>query len=320
MNNIENQNITSRVGVKELIPVVTLLLLLIVSGFLSNSFFSAANITNLLRQNAGLVILSMGMLLVILTGGIDLSVGSMLALGAVLVANFSLTTTTLTAVLLSTLILMGLGAFAAYFVAFRQMAPFVVTLALMTIARGIAFLISKGTPIRISDKNWLLAFGNQSFMNVLPYPVLAALVIFLLTMFVLRYTSYGRLVKAVGSNKTAVRLSGIRVSAFIFSVYVISGAFCAFGGTISAARAGVGSAQVGVGLELDAIAAVVIGGASLTGGKGTALNTLMGVFILGLIGNIMNLMNVHSYYQQVIKGLIIIFAALLQSGRRSDEV
>jgi ribose transport system permease protein len=127
------------------------------------------------------------------------------------------------------------------------------------------------------------------------------------------------LVKAVGSNKSAVRLSGIRVKAYIFSVYVVSGLFCSFGGFISAARAGVGSGQVGVGLELDAIAAVVIGGASLTGGKGTALNTLMGVFILGLISNIMNLMNVHSYYQQIIKGLIIIFAALLQSGKKRDE-
>jgi ribose transport system permease protein len=309
----------SRGSVKELIPVITLVLLLIVSGFLSDSFFSFGNITNLLRQNAGLVIVSMGMLMVILTGGIDLSVGSMLALGAVLVANFSLTMPVLAAILVTSLILMCLGAFAAYFVAFRRLAPFVVTLALMTMARGLAFIISKGTPIRIASDSWLIPFGNGSFLNVLPYPVLTSLIVFLVIMFILRYTAYGRIVKAVGSNETTVRLSGIRVSLYTFSVYLISSLLCSFGGVISAARAGVGSGQVGTGLELDAIAAVVIGGASLTGGKGTALNTLMGVFILGLIGNIMNLMGVHSYYQQVIKGLIIIFAVLLQSAKRKGD-
>jgi ribose transport system permease protein len=307
----------SGVGIRELIPVMTLILLLIISGFLSSSFFSAANMTNLLRQNAGLTIIAMGMLLVILTGGIDLSVGSMLALSAVLVAKLSLTMPTLAAICLAALFLMAMGAFAAYFVSFRSLAPFVVTLALMTVARGLAFIISKGTPIRIAASNWLIPFGNGNLMG-LPYPALMALIIFLAVMLLLRYTSYGRLVKAVGSNKSAVRLSGIPVRFYIFSVSVISGLLCSFGGVISAARAGVGSGQVGEGLELDAIAAVVIGGASLTGGKGTALNTLMGVFILGLISNIMNLMNIHSYYQQIIKGLIIVFAALLQSSRKND--
>ena len=307
-----------RVSIRELIPVITLVLLLIISGMLSSSFFTMANITNLLRQNAGLLIVSMGMLLVILTGGIDLSVGSMLALGAVLIAKFCLTMPTLPAILLSALILMALGGCAAVFISFRNLAAFVVTLALMTVSRGIAFIVSKGTPIRIDANNWLLAFGNGSFLGIIPYPVVTALIVFAIVMFVLRYTSYGRLVKAVGSNKNASRLSGINVIFYTFSVYVLSGFLCAMGGMISAARAGVGSAQVGEGLELDAIASVVIGGASLTGGKGTALNTLVGVFILGLISNIMNLMNVHSYYQQIIKGLIIVFAALLQSGKKKD--
>lgn len=307
----------SKGNIKELIPVITLVLLLIISGMLSSSFFSVVNITNLLRQNAAPLIIAMGMLLVILTGGIDLAVGSMLAFSAVLVAYFSQTTPTIVAILLSALILMALSACAAGFIALRSLAPFVVTLALMTVARGLAFIVSKGTPIRIQAGNWLLTFGNGSFIGV-PYPVWLALIVFLAVMLVLRYTSYGRLVKAVGSNKTATRLSGINVTFYTFSVYVISGFLCSLGGMISTARAGVGSGQVGEGMELDAIASVVIGGAALTGGKGTALNTLVGVLILGLISNIMNLMNVHSYYQQVIKGLIIVFAALLQSGRKKE--
>ena len=130
---------------------------------------------------------------------------------------------------------------------------------------------------------------------------------------------FGRLVIAIGSNETAVRLSGIRVWIYKFLVYSICGGFASIAGIISTARTGVGSPVVGMGMELDAIAAVVIGGASLSGGKGTALNTLFGVFILGMIGNIMNLKNVPAYPQQVIKGLIIIFAVLLQGIQRRSE-
>jgi ribose transport system permease protein len=316
-----------------MIPVITLALLLSASIALSSSFLTPMNIFNLLRQNAGLAIVSMGMLMVILTGGIDLSVGSMVALGAVLVATFSTTMglPVLLSIVLTTMLLMVLGACAAYFVSFRRMAPFVVTLAVMTVARGAAFMISQGKPINLKPTNPLIRFGKGSFLNLpqtqsqqtffaVPYPVWAALAVFVVVMLVLRYTSFGRLIRAVGSNESAVRLSGIRVGAYKFSVYVLSAGCCALGGVISASRAAVGSAQFGEGLELDAIAAVVIGGASLTGGSGTALNTLMGVLILGLIGNIMNLMNIPSYPQQIIKGAIIILAALLQSSKRKDTL
>jgi ribose transport system permease protein len=138
--------------------------------------------------------------------------------------------------------------------------------------------------------------------------------------FVLQYTVFGRLVKAVGSNATATRLAGIRIWIYRSVVYCISGALCAVAGIISASRTGVGSPVVGVGAELDAIAAVVIGGARLSGGAGSAINTLLGVITLGMIGNIMNLMNISSYPQQIIKGIIIIFAVLLSGWqRRSSE-
>jgi ribose transport system permease protein len=190
------------------------------------------------------------------------------------------------------------------------MAPFVATLALMTVARGFAFMISKGSPI-ITSNDLLSDFGSTYWFHV-PVPVVLMFAIFILTWLVLRFTSFGRLVMAIGSNEDAVRLAGIRVGHYKFAVYAISGVLCSIAGVIATSRTGVGSPIVGEGMELDAIAAVVIGGASLTGGRGTALNTLLGVLVLGMIGNIMNLKNVPSYPQQVIQGLIIVFAVLLQ--------
>jgi ribose transport system permease protein len=144
------------------------------------------------------------------------------------------------------------------------------------------------------------------------------LAVFLICAILLRRTVFGRLVTAIGSNETAVRLSGIRISYYKFAVYSICGVFSAIAGIISTARTGVGSPVVGVGMELDAIAAVVIGGASLNGGRGTALNTLLGVLVLGLIGNVMNLLSVPAYPQQLIKGVIIIVAVLMQGVRKRD--
>lgn len=284
--------------------------LLIISSFLSSSFFTETNIFNLLRQLSGLAIISLGMLLVILTGGIDLSVGSTLALGCVLSA-YLLQTMSLPLALICTVIsCILLGAGSGYLVARRNIAPFVVTLALMTIARGIAFMVSKGTPI-VTENAFVISLGAGSFLRI-PYLVWLTLFIFLIIAFVLKYTTFGRMIKAVGSNEDAVRLSGINVSRYKFMVYTISGGLGAIAGIISTSRTGVGSPVVGTAIELDAIAAVVIGGASLSGGRGTALNTLIGVLILGMIGNIMNLMNVPAYPQQVIKGIIIILAVLLQ--------
>jgi len=304
--------------------IVIFVALLIASSFASDVFFSQRNIFNLLRQVAGIGAVSMGMLLVILTAGIDLSVGSISAIASVLVAYFltedSIMPMPLSASIVCT-IMVGvlLGSLSGFLVANRRVAPFVATLALMTIARGLAFIVSKGRPILLTESGRPLKnFGSDYWLQI-PQPVFVMFLIFVIVFVLLRYTVFGRLVIAIGSNETAVRLSGIRVAIYKFSVYCISGGFAAVAGIISTARTGVGSAVVNPGMELDAIAAVVIGGASLSGGKGTALNTLLGVFILGMIGNIMNLKNVPGYSQQVVKGLIIIFAVLLQGIRRRSE-
>lgn len=258
-------------------------------------------------------IVSIGMLIVILTGGIDLSVGSMVALMGVAFALLTNTIILPLAILITLVLGFAIGSVSGFLVTKYKMAPFIATLALMTIARGLSFIYSKGAPVVFQTNGGLLMteFGNGSFLGI-PNVAIVFIVVVAIARLMLRYNVFGRLIIAIGSNEEASVLSGIKVNKFKFLVYSISGCLAAAAGIIAASRTNLGSPNFGVGLELDAIAAVVIGGASLKGGKGNAINTLMGVLILGLIGNILNLLNVPSYPQQVIKGLIIIFAVLLQ--------
>lgn len=161
------------------------------------------------------------------------------------------------------------------------------------------------------DASALTDFGSESFLGI-PNPALILFLVFGITSILLKYNVFGRILIAIGSNEEAVRLSGLKVSTYKFSVYAITGVLAAVAGIISTARTSVGSPNLGVGMELDVIATVVIGGTSLAGGKGSAFNTFLGVLIVGMMGNIMNLLDIAAYSQQVIKGLIIIFAVLLQ--------
>lgn len=289
------------------------ILLVVFSALISDVFFTSTNLSNLLKQVSGIGIISIGMLLVILTGGIDLSVGSMVALLAVTFAILVNIVVLPLAIVLTIVIGFALGSIAGYLVAFQKMAPFVATLALMTIARGLGFIYSKGSPITFKTPGgeFMSNFANNSTLGI-PNIAIVFFLIVILAMVMLRYNVFGRLIIAIGSNEEASRLSGIKVNKYKFLVYAISGALAATAAVIVASRTNLGSPNMGMAWELDAIAAVVIGGASLNGGKGTAINTLMGVLILGLIGNILNLLNVPSYPQQVVKGAIIIFAVLLQ--------
>jgi ribose transport system permease protein len=291
---------------------IIFLIMLVVSALISDSFFTTNNLSNLIRQVAPVGIISMGMLLIILTGGIDLSVGSVLALVGVLTALFTQSMALPMAISLALICGLFIGAVSGYLVAYQKMAPFIATLALMTIVRGLGFIFSKGTPIMVADSATALTdFGSGSFIGI-PNPAIVLFLIFGVVSVLLKYNVFGRILIAIGSNEEAVRLSGIKVSTFKFSVYAIAGMLAAVAGIIGTARTGVGSPNLGVGLELDVIATVVIGGTSLSGGKGSAVNTFLGVLILGMMGNIMNLLDIASYSQQVIKGLIIIFAVLLQ--------
>ncbi|PKG50887.1 ABC transporter permease [Olleya sp. 1-3] len=289
------------------------ILLVIFSALISDVFFTSVNLSNLLKQVSGIGIISIGMLIVILTGGIDLSVGSMVALLAVTFAILINLVILPLAIVLTIAIGFGLGSISGYLVAYQKMAPFVATLALMTIARGLGFIYSKGSPVTFKTAGGvhMSNFANNATLGI-PNIAIVFFLIVVAAMVMLRYNVFGRLIIAIGSNEEASRLSGIKVNKYKFLVYAISGALAATAAIIVASRTNLGSPNMGMSWELDAIAAVVIGGASLNGGRGSAINTLMGVLILGLIGNILNLLNVPSYPQQVVKGAIIIFAVLLQ--------
>jgi ribose transport system permease protein len=292
--------------------VFIFLIMLVISAIVSDVFFTPVNLFNIIRQVTPVGIISMGMLLVILTGGIDLSVGSIVAMVGVLCAMFTKTMPLPLAIIISLGCGLLAGSLSGYLVSIHKMAPFIATLALMSIVRGLGFIFSKGAPVLVSENaSALTDFGSGNSLGV-PNPALILFLIFVITAVLLKYNVFGRIIIAIGSNEEAVRLSGIKVSAYKFSVYVIAGGLSAVAGIITAARTAVGSPVMGVGMELDVIATVVIGGASLSGGKGSAVNTLLGVLILGMIGNIMNLMNIPSYSQQIIKGVIIIIAVLLQ--------
>lgn len=292
--------------------VFIFLIMLLISALVSDVFFTPVNLFNIIRQVTPVGIISMGMLLVILTGGIDLSVGSIVAMVGVLCAIFTKTMPLPIALIVSLGCGLLAGSLSGYLVSIHKMAPFIATLALMSIVRGLGFIFSKGAPVLVNENaSALTDFGSGNSLGV-PNPALILFLIFAITAVLLKYNVFGRIIIAIGSNEEAVRLSGIKVSAYKFSVYVIAGGLSAVAGIITTARTAVGSPVMGVGMELDVIATVVIGGASLSGGKGSAVNTLLGVLILGMIGNIMNLMNIPSYSQQIIKGVIIIIAVLLQ--------
>lgn len=301
--------------------IVILILLIIVSSFLSDAFFTTINIMNLLRQLVPLTLASLGMLLIILTGGIDLSVGSITAVGGMItgifITNYNMSTTGgLIGVIF---IVLGsgflIGSLTGFFVVGLKMAPFVASLATMTMARGFAFLLSNGQPIRLpmaaAATKEMDIFGSQSIIGI-PWPVVLAIIVTIIFIFITKNTVFGRLVIASGSNETAVRLAGITVNKYIFLSYAIGGMLCAIGGMVVTSRVGVAAPSIATGLELDAIAACVIGGASLAGGKGTVVNTIIGVLVLGLITNVMSLMSIAAYPQQIIKGLIIVLAVFLQ--------
>lgn len=284
--------------------------LIILCALLSSDFLTLMNVRNIALQQAGPICVVLGMLFVILTAGIDLSVGSMMALGAS-VTSYLIVGQRLhfiAAILLTLVIGLLMGVFTGILVAYANFQGFVASLSMMTIARGIALVVTQGSPIKM-PKDTLGTLVNPDY----GYPIL--LIVLLLVVFwclIQKFTAYGRIVIALGSNSTAVELAGIRVKKYLVSVYALSSVLAALGGIFIAARASTGSGTISEGQELDAIAACVIGGTSLAGGKGEVFKAVVGALVLALISNIMNLMTIPAYPQDIIKGIIIIIAVLLQ--------
>ncbi|MCJ7569040.1 MAG: ABC transporter permease [Anaerolineales bacterium] len=295
--------------------IIAFIVLLVVTATMSDVFFTQRNLSNLMRQTVTNGILSLGMLVVILTGGIDLSVGPMVALTGIMVAGLSNQGMPLPlAILICLLVGISVGSINGFFIARFKLQPFIVTLATLGAIRGFVYVYSD-IPITPTDPSFRAALG-AGFIGPFPVSALIMLACYPIVWFFLNRTTSGRAIVAIGGNEEAVRLAGINVSLNIFLAYMISGLFAGMAGVILASRLGISQPSVGVGFELDAIAACVIGGAILGGGGGSVVGTLAGVVSLGVIDNLLNLFNVQSYYQQIVKGAIILIAVLARRKQR----
>jgi inositol transport system permease protein len=264
-----------------------------------------------LRQVSINGILAIGVTFVIIAGGIDLSLGSVLALTGVVAASFAHpgTYTLIVPVMLGILTGVMIGAFNGLTITWGKVAPFIVTLGMMTIARGLALVWSDGRPVTNLSPSFNY-IGGGDLLHI-PVPILLFVLVIVVSAVILKYTRIGRYIYAVGGNETAARASGIRVNRVKLFAYIMCGGLAGLAGIVLAARITTGQPNAGIAYELDAIAAVVIGGTSLMGGRGSIAGTVIGVLIIGVINNGLDLLNVTSYYQQIIKGVIIISAVLL---------
>ncbi len=308
-----NNNIKSKLSRYQ--SVIGLLVFSIIVSFLSNRFLTMGNASNVLRQSSINAILSVGMTFVILTGGIDLSVGSIFAFsGAVTAFLVSIGQNFFLSIVAGLLVGLIIGLINGFFIAKAKLQPFIVTLVMMTIFRGATLVFTDGKPINVGyEKNAEIfsKFGNGYLFDVIPIPIVVMVIVIAIAYFILNKTTGGRYVYAIGGNEDATKLSGINVTKVKLFVYGISGLLSALAGIIITARLGSAQPTAGEGYELDAIAAVVLGGTSLSGGIGTVLGTIVGVLIIGILNNALNLLNVSSYYQLLAKGLVILIAVLL---------
>lgn len=306
-----------------------LLVLCILLSLLTDNFFTAANGINVLRQVAVNICIATGMTLIVLTGGIDLSVGSVLALCGAIAAGLlkngipipstglALGFTVLGVILAALLTGALLGWFNGLAVTAFRVPPFVATLAMLTIARGLTMLYTGGHPISNLGEDF--TFIGMGMVLGIPVPVWISLIVVLIAAFITQQTKLGRYIYAIGGNESAARLSGIRINRVKVIVYSIGAALAALGGIIVTSRLDSAQPNAGMSYELDAIAAVVIGGTSLNGGKGTVWGTVIGAVIIGILNNGLVLLNVSPFWQQIVKGFVILLAVIIDKAGDKKE-
>nr|WP_276526494.1 ABC transporter permease [Lentzea albidocapillata] len=282
-----------------------LLVLALVIAIMQPAFLNAQNLLNVGVQAAVIAIMAFGMTFVVVAGGIDLSVGSIAALAAMVGA--------LTAGPIGLLVGALCGLVNGALVSYGKLPPFIATLAMLSVARGLTLVFSEGQP---HETDALVTFLGSNLAPMVPLPLLLMLAFFGITGLILTRTNLGRRMYAIGGNEEAAKLSGIDVRRQKLWIYALSGLFAAAAGLVLAGRLGSAGPQAAVGYELDAIAAVVIGGASLSGGVGRATGTLVGALVLAVLRNGLNLLQVPPFWQQVVIGAVIALAALLDSLRR----
>jgi len=298
--------------------IISFVVICVGISIISPHFLTLTNLLIVVKQITINAMLAFGVTYVIVSGGIDLSMGSVVAVSGVVAALFAQPDGYPLVVALSAGVSVGLiiGLFNGLVVTYGKVPSFIVTLGTMTIGRGLALIISNGRPISNLSESFGY-IGNGVFLGI-PFPIIMLAVVFLGCLIILNKTVLGRYIYAVGGNEEAAKASGINVKKIKITVYTLCGGLSAIGGIILASRINTGQPNVGVAFELDAIAAVVIGGTSLSGGVGTMTGTLIGALLIGVIGNGLDLMNVSSYYQQVVMGLIIIGAVILDNLRRNN--
>ncbi len=295
--------------------LIGLALLCVIITFVSPAFMTLSNITNVFTQVSTNAIIAVGMTFVILIGGIDLSVGSTVAIsGAFAASIIKSTNNVFLAIIVAGIVGIVIGLINGLLISKGKLQAFIATLATMTIFRGVTLVFTNGTPIsKLSESFVNIGNGKLGFI---PIPVVITVIVFIIAVYVLTQTRFGRYLYALGGNEDSARLSGINTNKIKTLVYVISGFASSIAGVIIASRIGSASPNAGTGFELDAIAAVVIGGTSLAGGEGRITGTLIGALIIGVLNNGLNLMNVSPFYQSIVKGLVILIAVLLDKKSR----
>lgn len=297
----------------ELTTVIALIILMAVITIINSNFLTANNLLNLLLQVTSNALIAFGMTFVILTGGIDLSVGSILALSSALTAGLLGSGMPVTLAILISLILgCILGMMNGLLISYGKLAPFIVTLATMTIFRGATLVYTNGNPITkgLSD-TFLFQFLGQGYIVGIPFPVIIMFIVFIVLYVLLHKTAFGKSVYAIGGNEKAAYISGVKLNKVKIIIYSISGMMASISGLIITSHLSSAQPTAGASYEMDAIAAVVLGGTSLSGGKGRILGTLIGALIIGVLNNGLNIIGVSAFWQQVVKGVVILIAVLI---------
>ena len=297
----------------ELTTLIALIGLMMVITFINPNFLTANNLLNLLLQVTANGFIAFGMTFVILTGGIDLSVGSILALSSALTAGLIAAGIPVPFAILLAVCMGGIfGMLNGLLVAYGKLAPFIVTLASMTIFRGATLVFTNGNPLTQGlGYSFLFQFLGQGYVVGIPFPVILMFLVFLILYVVLHKTAFGKSVYALGGNEKAAYISGVKLSKVKIIIYTISGIMASVSGLIITSRLSSAQPTAGTSYEMDAIAAVVLGGTSLSGGKGRILGTLIGALIIGVLNNGLNIIGVSAFWQQVVKGVVILIAVLL---------
>lgn len=315
INNPLVKMIRSNVGI-----ICVLLIIGVLLSILSDKFLTSSNLISVMRQISINVYIALGMTLVIILGCIDLSVGAIVALSGTVTVGLIVNTglPIILAIAIGLLIGVVCGLISGTMVAGFKLPAFIVTMAMMNVARGAANVYSGGRSTRITDE-FFSAIGSGYLFKVIPLPVVYMVVLIAVFAVILNKTKFGTYIYAIGGNRESARLSGVPIKKVEIAVFVIIGFLSAFAGLVLSSRMYSGQPSVGDGYELDAIAACVLGGVSMSGGKGQISGTVFGAMVIGFISNGLNLMNVNSFWQLIVKGIIIMIAVVIDSQKNPDS-